>query len=402
MQAGQGSISKANKNTPSGAPFPANSADNGLSVDPVTGRIVLGNDAGGTLAALLSNREIPLDGFTFTWGQGNPFNGNFALLPDPVEDTIVLSFATGVTGINESAGVLISPNNVTFQANNVLTGGQLSLSSTESLLNHSDLVRLASSSGGGQILAELGAGRYIDIDGTLSLFQFGDIDSIGTGLKLMIDDQFDDVFIRNTAARFLDIRPTLGQFFFGDINGTVNGTRLEMDDQLESILFKSSGGNDFFEIDVPNGRYQFGDIQGTANGLAILMDDTNQRTVIDDNLGEMLFLDRAGSRYAIGDIDSASNGSHLLIDDADQKMEFVSTLGRFLSLDKDNDSYAMGDLNSMLNGGLLGVDDAGNLIVIQNNASNMVVEINGVTGFTGTVTPVTSITVNGGIVTAVA
>lgn len=45
-------------------PFAANSAYNGLSVDPVTGQIVLGNDIGdpGLPALLVSNREIPLAG----------------------------------------------------------------------------------------------------------------------------------------------------------------------------------------------------------------------------------------------------------------------------------------------------------------------------------------------------
>lgn len=49
--------------TPAVPPFPANAADNGLSVDPVTGRIVLGNDVGDATepARLLNNREIVTD-----------------------------------------------------------------------------------------------------------------------------------------------------------------------------------------------------------------------------------------------------------------------------------------------------------------------------------------------------
>lgn len=49
--------------TPAMPPFPANAADNGLSVDPVTGRIVLGNDVGDITepARLLNNREIVTD-----------------------------------------------------------------------------------------------------------------------------------------------------------------------------------------------------------------------------------------------------------------------------------------------------------------------------------------------------
>ena len=50
---------------PPGPPFAANSADNGCSVDPVSGKIVLGNNETGLadLAQLLSNREIALQNF---------------------------------------------------------------------------------------------------------------------------------------------------------------------------------------------------------------------------------------------------------------------------------------------------------------------------------------------------
>lgn len=52
------------QNTPAaGPPFPVTSANNGVSVDPVSGAIVLGNDVAGVLATLLSNREIPMATF---------------------------------------------------------------------------------------------------------------------------------------------------------------------------------------------------------------------------------------------------------------------------------------------------------------------------------------------------
>lgn len=56
---GQGSFFVTANVPPAGAPFAAGSAENGLSVDPVTGAIVLGNDVGGFDAVLLSNRDIP-------------------------------------------------------------------------------------------------------------------------------------------------------------------------------------------------------------------------------------------------------------------------------------------------------------------------------------------------------
>ncbi len=46
-----------------GPPFVAASAINGVSVKPITGEIVLGNDVAGVLATLISNREIPMATF---------------------------------------------------------------------------------------------------------------------------------------------------------------------------------------------------------------------------------------------------------------------------------------------------------------------------------------------------
>lgn len=59
---GQGSLGITPR-VQSGAPFPADAAENGVSVDPNNGRIVLGNDEGDNIAQLLSNREIPMNEF---------------------------------------------------------------------------------------------------------------------------------------------------------------------------------------------------------------------------------------------------------------------------------------------------------------------------------------------------
>jgi len=70
---GPGPIQTFPKRDPAGAPFVAGSADNGLSIDTVTGRVVLGNDSLGVagLAQLLSNREIFTNGFSITLVDGN-------------------------------------------------------------------------------------------------------------------------------------------------------------------------------------------------------------------------------------------------------------------------------------------------------------------------------------------
>jgi hypothetical protein len=73
MSVGQGSITvhqKAPVIPAPAPPFALNSADNGLSVDPVTFEIVLGQNVGqvGDPAQLLNNREIPFNNFDLTFG----------------------------------------------------------------------------------------------------------------------------------------------------------------------------------------------------------------------------------------------------------------------------------------------------------------------------------------------
>jgi len=61
---GQGSF-YTTQNKSGGAPFPAGAANNGLSVDTVTGKIVLGTSAAGPgLSDLLNHRFIELNGFS--------------------------------------------------------------------------------------------------------------------------------------------------------------------------------------------------------------------------------------------------------------------------------------------------------------------------------------------------
>lgn len=78
-----------------GAPFPAGSAANGVSVDPVTGQIVLGNDVGGTAAALTSVREIPFA------GQGVILQGNGNVRTSFIPREIRVESNTAQTVIND-------------------------------------------------------------------------------------------------------------------------------------------------------------------------------------------------------------------------------------------------------------------------------------------------------------
>lgn len=79
MSYGQGNIQNlANVLKPSGPPFESDSADNGLSVDAVSGRIVLGNNQGDPAAPaqLLSGREITTGPFNIIF-RATPGAGAF-------------------------------------------------------------------------------------------------------------------------------------------------------------------------------------------------------------------------------------------------------------------------------------------------------------------------------------
>jgi hypothetical protein len=101
MSRGIPSLNTSPKSEPGGAPFNPNAAENGLSVDPVSGKIVLGNDSGDPLqpALLSSDREIPMGAHvlylrSITDNAEFAFNGNQATL---IGDTF------SVLGVNNRA-----------------------------------------------------------------------------------------------------------------------------------------------------------------------------------------------------------------------------------------------------------------------------------------------------------
>jgi len=127
------------------------------------------------------------------------------------------------------------------------------------------------------------------------------------------------------------------------------------------ILFNNIGVSDNYIIDntLTSGDFIIGNAFGAGNRTSIVLNDVGQLITLRTNAGRMLMLDQLNAIYQIGDIDLFGNGTNLSI------------------------------------------NDAANLFIIGNNANTAGIQINGVAGFSGTVTPVNSITVVSGIVTAV-
>src|SRR5574341_2397048 len=119
---GQSAFNVTNNFPPGGPPFMATAAENGLSVDPVSGKIVLGNAIGepGDPAKLLSNRDILLNGFEFRMTgalgiqllvDGTGAFGNSQLACDDLTANVILFNAGNGSQANleaNSAGVAVS------------------------------------------------------------------------------------------------------------------------------------------------------------------------------------------------------------------------------------------------------------------------------------------------------
>lgn len=134
------------------------------------------------------------------------------------------------------------------------------------------------------------------------------------------------------------------------------------------------------------------------------------------NLQNLFVSDVAGSRFLmvdtflhecwLGDIDVFYNGNGIDIHDDVNVINMISNGGwKIFSIDWNNAPdrlVLLGDIQARWNGNLLKLDDLSNVLSLDNTIHNASIQINGVAGFTGTVTPVNTITVNGGIVTNVA
>jgi len=151
----------------------------------------------------------------------------------------------------------------------------------------------------------------------------------------------------------------------GDVNGVFGTTRFIVDAGSLDISAYGEMGVQLLKIDTNSNNLTFGDVANNINGVKLAMDIGNNLVTITGSIGgspaiAMLRLDGANGNYAIGDSQRFANGTAMTIDDTTETIDFSSF-----------------------------------------TSPNPTLSVNGVPGFTGTVTPVTSITVVGGIVTAV-
>jgi len=321
-------------------PFPLNSADNGLSVDPVSGKIVLGG-AAGFPSQLLDNREIDQNGnqlsFLFPGVgsidmfapilQGTSLLNTTRWLLDPmsqeirIEDTStgeISSMApTGLSVVNNAGAgdsISIKPNSIDFQV--PLT----------------DVARLQYNNAGELIVSDLNTTarvQYWNVQSFESVM--GDIDGFNTGFALQVMPGGQLARIQNSFGRFLSVDAPLSRFTLGDMDATLTGWQFDIDGNNNVAKLKAN--NDFINIDVNNFLYQFGDVGGTNNGSWLEMNGSNdinfhqQIGAFPAPYGRTFELSPgfgAGGLYTMGDIDQITSGAVMQIDGGNKQTIFTN------------------------------------------------------------------------------
>jgi len=229
--AGQGSFSMSNKNEPAGSPGPPflpTSADNGLSVDAITGRIVFGDDIGGVLAQFLSPREIEMNGNQFQFLNG----GNRQFLIDPVAPQ---SYLFGdIDGANNGTHIelLDAVERVLFSCNTA--GNMLTLDGQQNIYTFGDIFNAAwlnidYSALPGQVLIE--DGSEIKLAFSNQVYSMGNVNDTLQGSKISVDDLNEGFTFSSVAkGRMLTLLGSIESYTIGDNDGLNNGTLIEVDD----------------------------------------------------------------------------------------------------------------------------------------------------------------------------
>lgn len=409
-------------------PFAGNSAYNGLSVDPITGQIVFGNDVGGGLADFVSDREIDMAGFLFQFLNGADRKfiidnlsglfgiGDFDNGTDPYLLMQSIGFARNATLFTGTNSIPQNTATLQIEADNSNTAQKLqldlvSLLQTSQLLINNDPLLSYSAGGFDQFVVDQANGTY----------RLGDIQSQFSGLQLNIDELngWAEIGIgqANEPGIWLDFITAGGDYGFGNFFGNGNGTYLSVTDGNE-VIFAASNSGTMMQLNNASNQYTFGQSDGQVNGLRFL----GSTGAFDLNVASIAWLevDPIFNVFYVGannevnapfsvfnrilnfQQNQSTNGQiGYLLDYANRIYQFGGSGGlagaRGLTVDNINNLLQLN-----VEGGLVMLMDASAKTVNWTNGTNDVVfNINGNPGFTGTVSPVNSITVDGGIVTSV-
>jgi hypothetical protein len=511
---GQGSLSFSPRSIPGAAPvppFPLNSADNGLSVDAITGRIVLGNDVGGGLADLLSDREIEMAGFLLQLLSGgnrqlyiepttgeyfigdvdSGGNGSFLTIND------AFNFFSFTSRGNEYLRVyaqLFGQSYILGDVGGVDNGSQINIDDlTETIAlssntgtglrvnNNSQSYQFGATTfgNGTQLVMDdpteniqflFGADQYFLLDKVNGAYAFGDYTNFvepvidmaySVGGTNYISSYIQEATGTAFANEFLRINEALGQpqwtldtaglvnntqttqsedafvtamngsnrlqidaaanvYGFGQLGLAGNATRARVLDNIEGFVVDSTTGN---MLSARNDNLQFGFGASGGNSYGILIDGGSGRTDINAGGDEWILIDTAADQMFVGRNDGLGVNAQFEFAVTPNTIRAIGNTFVGMDLDFTNNIFQFGDSSaSVTTAAGAGVDNANSYAYLRTTGANAMefyldgvadqyvldsasgtasVNINGNLGFTGTVTPVNSITVVGGIVTNV-
>jgi hypothetical protein len=170
-----------------------------------------------------------------------------------------------------------------------------------------------------------------------------------------------------------------------------------------SIQANSNGAELFLSAPTP-GTLPFIDFDLGGAGSMLIRNNAGNLQATDTVFNQFLSLDIINDIYAMGDLNTRTTGVQYFIDAGSGRIEFGIGSGgnRVMELLPFSYIAQFGDIDTNAGGLILKVDAFTQSLDLRNTALTAGIIINGNAGFTGTVTPVTTITVDNGIVTAVA
>lgn len=291
-----------------GPPFDPTSANNGLSVDPISGKIVLGNDQGdvGQPALLLSNREIPSGGGTLGLLFKNNAGGQAGMYQDGAGN-MGWRVDEPITGVREFAPYFASNANpmgvtdilvhndlghgytfcLTGSAGTVLgvpgDSGLLYITGTGelSLKNPNGThIGFGVQSSGAEFIRMLPAGRFL-ID------RFGLFNDVGGQVQVVGDILTGD---DATFTQMVDINPGNQQMNFSGTNWGVNPYRIAATDGTNSFVLGAD--------DIAGGFLEY-----NGAGLSI---DTSGNMIFDKTIRTQAPSGGASGAWALGQFEAGA------------------------------------------------------------------------------------------------
>lgn len=195
--------------------------------------------------------------------------------------------------------------------------------------------------------------------------------------------------------------------FLLDLKG--NNIDQYINDILGIAGIKDGAGNRLLEIDPINGTWKMGDIDDFTTGCLIQIFNPSFLAAISarDNIANSAGLNVQADPIGAGTVstllvaDSAGLVHSWFMDALQDAWSFTRNNNSYFVFDFAFNIYKWGDIDAINKGTVLQIDDANGVFNFDTALSNAKIHINGAAGFTGTVSPVNSITVEGGIVTAV-